>query len=90
MNGQITLTLNSIFNQLYKDYQVVIADTASSDNTLGIIEEYLKNNQWANKKTKVLTLESGSQAKAVVTAVGECREDSLAIVLDGNTELVGK
>jgi glycosyltransferase involved in cell wall biosynthesis len=44
MNGQITLTLNSLFNQQYKDYQVVIADAASSDNTLAIVAEYLKNN----------------------------------------------
>jgi len=70
MNGQITLTLNSIFNQQYQEYQVVIADAASSDNTVSIIEQYLKNIEWVKDKVKIVKLDTGSQAKAVLTAVG--------------------
>lgn len=36
-NQQIVRSLNSIFNQQYTRYQVVIADRASTDSTYNII-----------------------------------------------------
>lgn len=36
--------LNSILNQTYKDWETIIIDDKSTDNSVAIIEEFLKNN----------------------------------------------
>ena len=36
--------LDSIKNQTYKNYEVIISNDASTDNTMSIIEKYKKNN----------------------------------------------
>lgn len=37
--------LNSIKNQSYKNFEIVVVDDVSSDNTIQIIEDFIKNNQ---------------------------------------------
>lgn len=41
-NGQefIRETLQSIFGQTYRNFEIIVADGASTDNTLGIVNEY--------------------------------------------------
>lgn len=44
-NKQITRSLNSIYNQQYSRYQVVIADRASTDSTYNIIQQYIQSSK---------------------------------------------
>ncbi|WP_343704417.1 glycosyltransferase family 2 protein [Chitinophaga sp.] len=41
-NGQefIRETLDSIFNQTYRNFEIIVADGASTDNTMGIVNEH--------------------------------------------------
>lgn len=39
--AKIKMTLDSIFNQIYKDYEILIIDGASKDDTLSIVQTYL-------------------------------------------------
>ena len=39
----ITYTLDSLRNQDYENYEVIIVDDGSTDNTSSIIKEYKKN-----------------------------------------------
>ena len=36
--------LDSVINQSYKNYEVIVVNDGSSDNSLEIIKEYMKNN----------------------------------------------
>lgn len=44
----IKTTLNSIKEQVYQNYEVIIVDDGSTDNTRRIVEKYLKNNPEIN------------------------------------------
>ena len=39
----IQTTLDSIFNQDFKDFEVIVIDDGSTDDTLKIVEEKFKN-----------------------------------------------
>jgi glycosyltransferase involved in cell wall biosynthesis len=82
--------LNSIFNQQYREYQVVISDAESSDETVPQIQQYLSVNEQFKERTRLMPIEGKSHAFAVLSAARSCREDSLVVMLDGNTELIGK
>lgn len=53
-NDQINFTLNSIFSQQYSDYEVIIADAASSDATPKIVTDYLARNNKSKEQARVL------------------------------------
>ena len=59
-NWQINRTLNSIYNQHHQNYQVVIADRASRDNTPSIIQDYLSKNSQAALRTQLLQMDMES------------------------------
>ena len=47
----IAFTLNSVFNQTFKNFEHIILDGGSTDNTLNIIKEYEdKIDYWCSKK----------------------------------------
>jgi hypothetical protein len=68
----------------------VVAHRASSDQTSTLIANYLNANPALLAKTTLLELDSESEAFAVWSASESCRDDSIAIYIDGNTELLGK
>ena len=46
--------LNSILDQTYNNYEIVIVNDGSTDDSINIIEKYMKN----NKKIKCITIEN--------------------------------
>lgn len=46
--------LDSVFSQNYENFEVIIRDDGSSDNTANIINEYVKNNFHINKKINTI------------------------------------
>lgn len=57
----VTKAIESIANQIYRDWELVIINDGSTDNTLSIIKEYAAN----DKRIKVHTKENGGYATAV-------------------------
>ena len=50
----IAYTLNSVFNQVYKNYEHIIVDGGSTDKTLEIIKQHkIKNKIIIKKKTSI-------------------------------------
>jgi glycosyltransferase involved in cell wall biosynthesis len=47
--------LQSIFNQDYDNYRVVIVDDASSDNTTALIKHFMKKNKKYEDKVVLIT-----------------------------------
>ena len=41
----ISRTLESIKNQTYKEFEIIIVDDCSSDNSAGVIERFIADNQ---------------------------------------------
>lgn len=48
--AKIRLTLASILEQTYKDYEIIISDDGSNDNKFSLIEDYLKKRKFTNFK----------------------------------------
>lgn len=44
-------TMESVFNLTFKDYEYIIIDGASTDDSVDVIKEFLKNPKYANKIT---------------------------------------
>jgi glycosyltransferase involved in cell wall biosynthesis len=46
-NGEKTIirALESVINQTYKNYEIIIADNKSSDNTKNVVQHYIKNHK---------------------------------------------
>lgn len=55
-NGEKTLKqcLDSVLNQTYKNYEIIIVDNNSTDKTKEIIKEFQKNEKGKNKKIRYL------------------------------------
>ena len=39
----VTEALNSVINQTYSNFEVILVDDASTDNTVDVISQYVKN-----------------------------------------------
>lgn len=74
----ITKTLDSIVNQTYKAYEVVIVDDGSVDNTIAVIENYIANNRLKN--FKLIPLLHIGRGKALNCAVQLARYEWIAII----------
>lgn len=59
-------TLDSIMCQEYKDYEVLICDDGSKDNTKNVIEKYKKDND-PDDKIKYFYQENKDQLNAIIT-----------------------
>lgn len=70
--GFIGTTLDSVINQSYKNWEVIVVDDCSTDNTADVVQEYIKN----DNRIKYYKLEKNSGAavarnKAVDLASGK-------------------
>jgi len=60
MSGKIENCLDSILNQTVKDFEVIVINDGSIDNTKEIVEEYIKN----DKRIKLYNYENGGVTAA--------------------------
>ena len=70
--------LDSIKNQTYQCYEVVIVDDGSSDNTVNVVRKYIKENNLTN--FNVYPIEHIGRAKALVYAVNKAQYNWVAIL----------
>lgn len=92
-SSDLVRCLNSLVSQTFKDFEVIVCDNASTDNTKEVIEKYEK---LLNLKCLFLTENSGGPAKprnfGAASANGEwvCFLDSDDWYLDTKLEYVSK
>ncbi len=63
--NSITETLNSVINQTYKNWELVIVNDGSTDNTETVIQEY-KEKYDKDNKIKYIYQENGDQLNAIL------------------------
>ena len=61
--------LNSVLNQTYKNYEIIFIDDMSSDNSVEIAKELLKDHQVIELKTK--RLNGGARNEGIIRATGD-------------------
>lgn len=73
-SGTIVETLQSIYNQTYKNIELVISDDASDDNTVEIIEQWVAKYRDRFKRVEVITSkENTGTSKNLNRGVKVCR-----------------
>ena len=64
----ISETLDSLMAQTHKDWELVIVDDGSKDNTKEVIEQYKKEKD-ANNQIKYIWQENGDQLNAILNGI---------------------
>lgn len=68
--------IDSILNQTFKEFEIILVDDGSSDDSLNIIESYAKN----NKNIKYFTQSNNGAAAARNFALTQCSGDFIAFI----------
>ena len=71
-------TLNSIFEQTYKNWELIIVDDGSTDNTKNIISEYKEKNDKENR-VKYIYQENADQLNAILNGLDYIKGDYVYI-----------
>ena len=77
-SNSIIPTLVSVYNQSYKDYEVIVVDDGSSDNTSELVEQYINENDLVN--LKLINKPNGGVSSARNTAINVAKGYWLAFL----------
>jgi glycosyltransferase involved in cell wall biosynthesis len=91
-NYRYEYNLQSILNQKYKNYKLVIVDDASDDGTANLISLFLKKSKLPRSR---YVLVRNSQRMTAVPNINNaikkhCSKESIAVLVSGDDELLGK
>ena len=75
----ITKCINSILNQSHKNYEIIVIDNNSQDNTVSIVKKFLIENQ----KIKLIANQNNvGYGNAITMAIGNSQGEFIAILND--------
>ena len=78
----IQRTLNSILSQTFKDYEVILVDDGSTDNTGDVVESYLCNENW-----HYIYKENGGKHTVLNEGIKQAKGE-MFIILDSDDSLI--
>ncbi len=83
--------IQSILNQNYTNYLVVIVDDHSDDSTGSLIERYLRKKNVSSKRVVVVkkNRREGSLANIYFAMHNYCKDYTVTLEVDGDDELIG-
>lgn len=80
----ISIVLNSLLNQTYKDYEIIVIDDASMDNSLDIVENFFLQ----NKEIKHKIIKSNKNGVGISRNIGiESSNGEYIVFVDADDEL---
>lgn len=80
MGGTIETTILSILNQTFKDFELIVVDDGSTDNTQSVISQFLKGGLRYDHRVIYITQSNKGKLAALNTAVEKCSGDFITIV----------
>src|SRR5574344_1646308 len=75
----ILKTLESIKNQTYKNFEIIVVDDSSEDNSVSIINKFITENQDLNIKLIEKVTNSG-QLASILTGLREIKGEFVAFI----------
>jgi len=84
--------LQSIINQNYKNYKIVVVDDASEDGTGDLISIFLKKSKLSRSQyTLIRNSKRMTAVPNIYNAIkNHCSKDAIALLISGDDELLGK
>ena len=81
----ITATLESVLAQSYTDYELIIVDDGSTDNSLNVVKEFVGqiDNRWIDDKLTLIFKKNGGVCSARNRGILEAKGEYVAL-LDGD------
>ncbi|HDY88862.1 MAG TPA: glycosyltransferase family 2 protein [bacterium] len=77
--------LDSIFSQNYENYHVLYINDCSTDNTLALVEAYIKNRKVSDRVMVIANKERRGALANHYHAIHEhCKDTDLAVIVDGD------
>lgn len=91
-NYRYEYNLQSIINQNYDNYKIVIVDDASDDGTADLIESFLFHSKLpANRYFLIRNRDRMTAVPNINTAIRtHCEPDDIAVLISGDDEILGK
>jgi len=78
----IRTTLFSVIGQDYADWEMIICDDMSTDNTVSVINEIAENNNLSNRITVNTRQEKHGEVRNTIVEAAQCNDDDVIIRLD--------
>jgi glycosyltransferase involved in cell wall biosynthesis len=76
--------LDSVFNQIYKNFRVIYIDDASTDGTADMVENYIQKHHLEEKITLIKNTQRARKLKNIYHAYHLCQNFELIAQLDGD------
>jgi glycosyltransferase involved in cell wall biosynthesis len=84
-SSQIRRTLNSIVNQKYADYKVVLVDQMSTDRTLDLVQDFIQEHENFADSIKVIPASKHkTQVEATLEGLLSCGKEDIAVLMSGS------
>lgn len=90
-DNRYVYNIQSILNQNYTNYRIVVVDDHSEDKTAVLIERYLRRRNISTQRAVVLknNRREGSLANIHHAVHNYCKDYTVTIEVDGDDELIG-
>lgn len=79
----IVTAIDSVLNQTYTDWELIIVDDGSTDHSLSVVQEYVRGLNLPDGKVKILTKPNGGVSSARNMGIMESKSDYVEL-LDGD------
>jgi glycosyltransferase involved in cell wall biosynthesis len=76
--------IQSVLNQRYSNYRVIYTDDCSPDNTGGLIEQFLQQNDPEKRVTLIKNQERKGAIYNLYHMIHSCNDDDIIITVDGD------
>ncbi len=80
-------TLNSIFNQEYSNFRVIIVDDCSTDNNAEVIQKYIDDHDLSERITFIRNKVRHRKLFNLYRVLYDCKDDEIVFMIDGDDSL---
>lgn len=77
-------TLDSIFNQEYDNFRLIIVDDCSSDNNVAVIQTYIDNHNLKDRVTFIKNTKRCRKLFNLYRVLYDCDDEEIVIMVDGD------